>query len=125
MLTEQVDITEWEFTDQYDVILGIVILQHLQRDDALTLLENMKQHTNPGGVHALVYFTDEGDRYLLDREDDPNAFYPSNEWYKEFYSDWDEIYFKQKEAPLINKFHVNGEQMKNAIQTLIVRKPTN
>lgn len=121
--TEVVDLTDWKFDKDYDVILGVVIFQHLQKDDATRLLEEMKRHTKPGGMHALVYFTNEGDRYLLDREEDPDAFYPTNEWHKQFYSDWEEIYFKQKEAPLINKFHENGEQMKSTIQTLIVRKP--
>lgn len=119
---EQADLSTWQIDKAYDAILGIVIFQHLQKPDAWRLLGEMKEKTKPGGVNAFVYFTNEGDRYILDKDEDPDAFYPSNDWHKEFYADWDEVYFKQKEAPLINKFHENGEQMVSTIQTLIVQK---
>lgn len=120
--THCIDLKDWNFTQNFDVILSVLILQHLQKEDAVRLLDAMKKQTNPGGVHALVYFTDQGDRHLLDKEEDPEAFYPSNEWHKEFYADWEELYFAEKEAPLINKFHENGDQMKSTVQTLIVKK---
>ncbi len=86
--TEVADLNSWSIHGVHDAIIAIAVLQHLKHYSALRILNEMKAHTNPGGINVITVFTKTGDRYLIDREEDPEAFYPEDNWLQEFYSDW-------------------------------------
>ncbi len=120
--TIQTDIARWSFENSYDVLIATSIFQHLHHNDALTLLETMKQCTNPQGIHAIALFTQEGDRYLLDRQEDPEAFYPASGWLRGFYQKWKVLHEERKEATLIRRNRADGTPMKSIVETLLIRK---
>ncbi|MBM3204791.1 methyltransferase domain-containing protein [Candidatus Uhrbacteria bacterium] len=121
--TETMDVTKWKFDQEYDAIIATVILQHLSTKDALRILEEMKQHTRAEGVHALSVFTNHGDRYLMDREEDPEAFYPKNGWLKEYYQDWEILDYAESKVPLLGKTRPDGSPMMNVTARMLARKP--
>jgi hypothetical protein len=106
------------------VIVATVIFQHLPTQGALPLLEEMKARTNPGGVNAITLFTKNGDRYALDKQEDPDAFYPEDCWLKEFYQDWEVLEHELSSSPLIGKSHEDGTPMTNMVEKILARKPT-
>lgn len=120
---EVVDITTWTFEKIYDAIVVSMTLQHLQEREALALLERMKEQTAPGGVNAVSLFTNDGDRFLLDREEDPGAFYPANGWLKEYYKGWEIISYEEKKGPLIARTRPDGTPMENTVARMLAKKP--
>jgi hypothetical protein len=59
-------------------MIAVQIFQHLQTADALRVMHDIKHRTRPGGINLISLFTSSGDRYDMDRELDPGAFYPEN-----------------------------------------------
>lgn len=121
--TQVADLAQWSFDGAYDAIVATVIFQHLNTQDALRVLSDMKSHTRPQGVNAISLFTKSGDRYRIDQVEDPTAFYPEDGWLKEFYKDWEVLEFEEAEAPLIGKFRDDGTQMSNTVSRILARKP--
>lgn len=117
------DLSQWTFDGDYDAMIVTVTLQHLQTVDALRVLEQMKKHTKSQGVNAIALFTSTGDRYELDKQEDPGAFYPADGWLKEYYKDWEIISYDQIEPPLINKTRPDGTPMRNVVERMLARKP--
>ena len=121
--TEVVDVATWDFSKQYDAIVVAVTLQHLKEADALAVLQKMKEHTNPGGVNAIVLFTNNGDRYLLDQEEDPGAFYPPDGWLREYYKDWEIQSYEEVSGKLVQRKRSDGTPMENMTARMLARKP--
>ncbi len=119
--TETADITAWHFPYSYDAIVVVATLQHLKDSDALALLQKMKEHTNPGGVHAISLFTNSGDMYAKDSSEDPGAFYPSSGWLKDHYSDWDVVSYSEASGTLAAK-RPDGTPMENMTAYLLAKK---
>lgn len=122
--TELADLSNWSVDGSYDAFVATSILQHLSSEEALRLLAEVKTHTNVGGLNAVSLFTKDSERYRLDREEDPEAFYPDPGWLKEYYRDWEIIDHAQYEAELIGKTHPDGSPMKNIMERILARKPT-
>ena len=121
--TEVVDLSKWSIDNDYDAIISVVVFQHLPSEQALRILKEMKIHTKPGGANAITLFTNNGDRYRLDRQDDPDAFYPNDNWLKGFYQDWDIVEHRLSDAPLIGKTREDGTPMKNIVEKILARRP--
>lgn len=120
--TELADLHTWPITAEYNAILAIAVLQHLQHAAALGLLQAMKSHTAPGGMNALTVFTKSGDRYILDQTEDPGAFYPEDNWLKQFYSDWEIIEHDLITTSEIRTNPATGLPMQNTLERLLARK---
>jgi tellurite methyltransferase len=120
--TQVVDLTTWSIDTEYDAMIATVIFQHLHTEPALRLIAEMKAKTKPGGIHAITLFTKQGDRYLLDREEDPGAFYPDNDWLRDYYTDWEIIESGAVTGPLIGKYNPDGTPMLSTIEKLLARK---
>ncbi len=121
--TELADLRTWSIEKNYDAIIAIVVLQHLQNDSALRLLNEIKTHTNPGGVNLIVAFPKSSYLYLEDIKTDPEAFYPDDHWLKEFYSDWNIVENDSFIGNLMRKSKVDGQPMKSVIERVLTRKP--
>jgi tellurite methyltransferase len=120
---EEADIANWKFEQDYDVIVAYHILQHLSTSDALRILKEMKNHTSPNGLNAISLFTKNGDRYLMDREVDPDAFYPNEQWLKEFYGDWEVLFFEEAEGQLMGGMsRPDGTPLRNVTSKIVARK---
>ena len=120
--TAQHDLSSWSIDRDYDAVLAIVILQHLQEADALRVLDEMKGRTKIGGVNAVTLFTKNGERYAIDQTEDPGSFYADEGWIKGFYEGWEVLHYGVKSAPLIGRFHKDGTPVTNMIETILVRK---
>lgn len=59
----QADLESYEITGEFDAIASIGLLMFFERTNALRMLEDIKQHTRPGG-HAVINVLIEGTTYL-------------------------------------------------------------
>lgn len=116
------DLGQWDIDTDYDAIICINTLQHLRTESALKLLEEIQQRTKTGGFNALSVFTKTGDRFILDKIEDPNAFYADDGWLKEYYKNWEIIEFTSETSPLINKFRLDGSPMEATTEKFLVKK---
>ena len=121
--THVVDLAHWSIDRDYNAIVAVVVFQHLAKNDALRLLDEMKQHTTSGGVNAVTVFTKTGDRYDQDRKEDPDAFYPDDGWLKKFYADWNIVEYESTNGALIGKFRDDGTPMMNVVEKILAQKP--
>lgn len=116
------DLSQWSFDADYDAIVAVQIFQHLQTKDALRILSEIQRHTRPNGVNAISLFTKSGDRYLLDREEDPDAFYPDDNWLKESYAGWEILEHELVNAPLIGKLRADGTLSMSVTERILAKK---
>ncbi len=122
--TELADLNSWSMHNEYDAILAIAVLQHLKHDSALRILNEIKARTNPGGVNIITAFTKTGDRYVVDRVEDPEAFYPEDNWLQEFYGDWhitEHSFITTKEKRVLES---TGLPMQSTIERMFAQKPS-
>jgi tellurite methyltransferase len=119
------DLSQWSIDAEYDVILSILLVQHLEPASALRLMQETKERTKPGGVNAIELFTCTGDRPALSREEDPDfhAFYPEDGWLRSFYRGWEILSHESSSAPLIGKTRTDGSPMSSVVERLVARKP--
>ncbi|MCC6563683.1 methyltransferase domain-containing protein [Candidatus Uhrbacteria bacterium] len=122
--TELADLSDWSIENDYDAMVIVVTLQHLKTEDALRVLGEMKSHTKPGGLNAVSLFTKTGDRYAMDREEDPDAFYPEDGWIKDYYKDWEILTSAMRNAPIIGRTRPDGTPMENNVEVILAKKPT-
>jgi tellurite methyltransferase len=120
--TELADLNSWSISEEYDAIIAIAVLQHLKHDPAMRILNEMKAHTRSGGINALTVFTQTGDRYTLDREEDPESFYPEDNWLQKFYSDWQVNEHDLVTTTELRKHPTTGLPLQNNIERLIAQK---
>jgi tellurite methyltransferase len=121
--TELADLNYWSIYGEYDAIIAIAILQHLKHDSALRILNEMKVHTKRGGINAITTFTKNGDRYLVDQGEDPEAFYPEDNWLQEFYSDWHISEHSFLTTNEIRKLESTGMPMQSIVERIFAQKP--
>ena len=75
-------------TDQhYDVFVCTYVLHHLSREDAISLIKQMQEHTNEDGLNTITTFTENGDFYR--NNPDTDNFYPKEGELRELYAGWD------------------------------------
>lgn len=121
--TELADLNSWSISREYDVIIAIAVLQHLKHSSAVRILNEMKAHTRSSGINALTVFTQTGDRYILDKEEDPDSFYPKDNWLHELYSDWQVNEHDVITTTELRKHPKTGLPLQNNIEKLIAQKP--
>lgn len=121
--TELADLNSRSISGEYDVIIVIAVLQHLKHSSAVRILNEMKAHTRSGGINALMVFTQTGDRYILDRKEDPESFYPEDNWLQKFYSDWQVREHGIITTTEFRKHPTTGLPLQNNIEKLLAQKP--
>lgn len=81
------DITQYEFSENPDLFLAILILHLLSRTDAERIISSMQEHTNIGGLNIIKAFTQNGDFYKDDNQKE--RFYLYEGELEERYKDWE------------------------------------
>ncbi|PCI18911.1 hypothetical protein COB64_04565 [Candidatus Wolfebacteria bacterium] len=113
------DISELELSKEYDAIISTLVLHHLASDKAISLIENIKEHTKVGGVNVITLFTKEGDFYTIDKE--KGTFYADRGQLKDMYSDWEIIEYFEREGKAHAK-KSDGSPMFNISAGILAKK---
>lgn len=122
--TEVADAAKYKIDTNYDGFVVVLLFQFLHGETSLSLLNEMKEHTNAGGINVIHVFTKSGDRQRLDLEEDPTSscFYPDNGWLKEFYCDWEIVEYSSSSGALIEKLNQDGSPMTSVVERIVARK---
>lgn len=113
------DITELGITKTYSVIIAAYILHHIQNKAARDLIENIRSHTEPGGLNIIGTFTKDGDFYRNDIADE--RFFPDTNELKGLYKDWKIISYTESSSTALRK-HEDGTPMINTAAVLLAQK---
>lgn len=113
------DITEGNIDGSKDGMISSFMLHHLLKNDALKLIQNMKEHTNEGGINFIAAFTENGDFFKANPL--TNRFYPKHDELKTIYEDWDIKDYKEENTEAHTK-NPDGTNMKNVSAFLIAQK---
>lgn len=83
----EADIMDYNTNNQYDIVYGSGVLQYLPEWRKKRFFENLKEHTNIGGIHVFNVFVEKP--YLTSPPDweDTEAFWKTGELFG-YYSDW-------------------------------------
>ncbi len=103
----------------FDMVVSTFMFHHFPREDAEKLISTIQEHTNKGGINALVTFTVEGDFARS-----PNAegrFYPALGEMRELYKDWEIISYLEEESEA-KQVKPDGGSMFNIKAEIIARK---
>ncbi len=119
---EVADIRTLGSEDNFDVYVCTYVLHHLKRDEALSLIKQMQEHTNAGGLNALTTFTENGDFYRVDSE--AGDFYPAPDELKSLYDGWEILDYEEVENQALQKKE-DGTHMMNVTAKILARKPAN
>ncbi len=110
------DVLEDGIIGMYDVILMSFMLHHVGTVDAVGLIQEAKEHTNEGGVHIIVTFSNHGGLYK--RNVKSGRFYPGEAEMKKFYADWNVQELASKEVTTHARDKL-GNNLKNDVVTLM------
>lgn len=95
----QKNILDFEFRQEYDLIIGTGVLHFFKKEDANILIKRMQENTLKGGFHFLICMSNE------ENPENENNFYPDEEVLTKLYSGWEIIHNK----PCLSKKH--GEKL--------------
>ncbi len=115
------DVEDFEWKQDYDVIVISFMLHHLPREAALRLIEISKQPTKLGGVNAIIAFTPEGDFHRRDRELD--RYYPNQSELKALFTDWHIITLNEEKEIPARSMNEDGSPMVNTAVRLLAQRP--
>lgn len=104
----------------YDLIITTFTLHFLLDTEARACIDMCKAHTNPGGLHAIIAFTQEGDFYKLPTSKD--RFYLKPSEFKELYADWEILSYSEDQSRA-RQTKPDGSPMFNTAATILARKP--
>jgi 2-polyprenyl-3-methyl-5-hydroxy-6-metoxy-1,4-benzoquinol methylase len=90
------DITEFVFEKNYDNILCTTTLHLLDKEKALVLLDNIKQHTAASGINFISGFVKEHNDLFETKASSENDFLAS-------YLNWEILYYKKFIVTNLNK----------------------
>lgn len=112
------DALDYDFTNNYDVIVNSFMMQHLGREDALALIKKFQEHTTPGGLNAILTFTQAGDFYQNELYGD---FYPAPDELRKLYDGWEILKYDEFETEAAQT-RPDGSSMKNTVASLLCRR---
>ena len=95
------------------------MLHQLTREEALKLIEQIKEHTNPEGLNVIKTFTENGDFYRTNP--DTNNFYVKNDELQKLYEGWEILEYKESESEA-HKQNPDGSQMINISAKILAKK---
>lgn len=111
------DLTTYQFTKNYDLILCFGTLHFVSKNDWKRFLVNAKAHTNIGGIHIMQIFTD-----TVPASEDIAPFavgLAKDEEIKELYADWDILQFK---SYVFEDEHPNVPKHLHASNKIVARR---
>lgn len=74
------DVTKYEFVDKYDIVLALDVLEHLNKEDAISLINKMKSIANKKViVYTPSHFFDNVNINGLGKEQDINSWLENSE----------------------------------------------
>lgn len=113
------DIRTLNLDQGYDVFVCTYVLHHLSWEDAISLIKQMQEYTNDGGLNTITTFTKDGDFY----QNNPSTenFYPSEGELKELYANWEVLEYEEVASRTFSK-RSDGSSMMNVVAKLIARK---
>lgn len=116
--TLEYDLNAADLQGQFDYIVATVVLMFLMPQRIPDVIENMKQHTNPGGYHLIVS--------AMDTEDFPCPM-PFPFKFKEgelktYYRDWELAEYREELGAMHAKDE-NGQPIRFKFVTLLAKKP--
>ncbi|WP_040975681.1 SAM-dependent methyltransferase TehB [Necropsobacter massiliensis] len=111
------DINSAAIRENYDFILSTVVFMFLQRSAVPAVIENMQQHTNPGGYNLIVaaMSTDDVPCPL------PFSFTFQENELKTYYRDWELVKYNEEMGEL-HKTDEHGNRIKMKFVTMLARK---
>ncbi len=119
METGLADILKRPWTRDYDVLISSFVLQHIQKDEAKVMIQEMQKHTVPEGLNVISWFIDEGDAYDADTEKKMAFFSPGE--MESFYEGWTVLRQGSEPATMAAK-RPDGTNKKNMLGWLLVQK---
>jgi tellurite methyltransferase len=112
------DATQYDFNTDYDVIVNSFMMQHMNREDGLALIKKFQDHTLPGGLNALLVFTQDSDFYKNELYGD---FYPAKDELRKLYKDWEVLSYNEYETKALQT-GPDGSAMRNTAASLLCRR---
>ena len=106
-------ITDFEFKDEYEVIISVATLHLIEKDKLFELINTIKRQTKKNGLNLLTVFTDKD----AGREQFPDLYFFNETEIRELYNDWDII-----EHTVYVKKEMHGKPHTHDICVLIARK---
>lgn len=114
------DVAEWEPDKSFDIVATTFVLQHLNRQKALSVIQLLKDKTNQNGLHVIAVFTQNTDFFRNHPSED--SFYPTSEELKNLYTDWEILEYNKKKC-LAFKKKDDGTPIQMMCTRIIARKP--
>lgn len=111
------DLTSYQFTKSYDLILSFATLCFVEKEAWKAFLGRAKANTAPGGIHIIQLFTD-----AVPASDDIAPFavgLAKDGEIKECYSDWEILQFK---SYVFEDEHPNVPKHLHSANKIVVRK---
>lgn len=92
-LTIKQDDIRAEINGEWDVVIMSLVLHHLPWMEGVNALARAQELTRPGGLHACVFWTDEGDlpRLLSGMGRAKRGFFPTTQSIRLLYEKWDTL----------------------------------
>lgn len=90
--TAVADLEEYRIKEDYDAIISFAAIHFLERHQIVSLIENMKAKTTPGGLNVILVFR-KGDS----TEGDFQMYYFDDGELKAFYEDWEILDYDEYE----------------------------
>lgn len=115
------DIRTENFNRNFDVMVCAFVLHNIPKEEALSLIEKMKEHTNVDGLNVISTFTENGDFYRNHPHLSRN-FYPKVGELKDMYSDWEILDYQETQTPARAK-NKDGSPMFNVTAKILAKKP--
>ncbi|HWA52159.1 MAG TPA: methyltransferase domain-containing protein [Patescibacteria group bacterium] len=85
--TINADLNNFQINNNYDNIICFYVLHFLEKEIAINLIKDIKNHTNKNGINIIITFTNKGEFEI-----NKKRFYPTSEEFIEFYKDWEILY---------------------------------
>lgn len=114
------NILEQGISGEYEAILCILMMHHLNVDEARELIGEMQSTTTRGGINVIFTWSNSGDFYS---GADSQKFYPTMEELQGMYNNnnWEIVHSMTKEG-IARQRKVTGEQMKNNLIGIVVKR---
>lgn len=118
---EIADLAEFRIDDFYDMIICSYVNHHLSVQEALFMIDDIKLHTNHGGLNVIATFTKDGDFFEENQLTD--RYFPETQELSSLYKDenWQIIEYREEKTVAKQK-HPDGRSMLNFAALLIAKK---
>lgn len=117
---EVADLTRIQLDNFYDMIICSYVNHHLSTNEALFMVDEIKIHTNHGGLNIIAAFTKNSDLFGEDITTD--RYFPETQELGTLYNDWEILEHREEESKA-KVIHDDGSSMYNLASFLIAKKP--